>query len=161
MGDITRSTYKSVDPHYNFANMSATRSKLSDPQLGILKLDNEVEVVGDETANAQVNLKSYEKLQLSVDQYRFFKEHGWIKIPSVFTEDDLTELNTHLDRVLTGEDKIPGCDIDPSLTYEERQSEFSRIHMLHRRHALHEKYLLHPRVLDVVEQLSSPDILAL
>jgi len=36
-----------------------------------------------------------------------------------------------------------------------------RIHMLHRKLELHERYMLHPRVLDVLECLIGPDILAL
>jgi len=33
--------------------------------------------------------------------------------------------------------------------------------MLHRKHPLHERFLLHPRVLDVLEALIGPDVLAL
>jgi hypothetical protein len=36
-----------------------------------------------------------------------------------------------------------------------------RIHMLHRKHELHERYLLQPRILDVLEALIGPDVLAL
>jgi hypothetical protein len=39
--------------------------------------------------------------------------------------------------------------------------ERQRIHMLHRRLEIHERYLLHPRILDVVEGLVGPDVLAL
>jgi hypothetical protein len=43
----------------------------------------------------------------------------------------------------------------------ERVARFSRIHNAHRVHALHERFLLHPRILDVIEQLNGPDVLAL
>lgn len=138
-----------------------TLNKIADPQLGTIELERDVVVGPSPLANAAVDINKYDRLRLSVDQYTFFKEHGWIKVPGVFTKDDLAELNEHLDNVLSGKDKIPGFNVDPSLSTEDKQHTFSRIHMLHRRHALHEKYLLHPRVLDVVEQLCSPDILAL
>jgi ectoine hydroxylase-related dioxygenase (phytanoyl-CoA dioxygenase family) len=49
----------------------------------------------------------------------------------------------------------------PHLSPAEKAQYFLRIHMLHRKLALHEKYLLHARVLDVVEVLVGPDVLAL
>lgn len=47
------------------------------------------------------------------------------------------------------------------LSREEKAGQFLRIHMLHRQIAFHERYLLHPRVLDAVEVLVGPDVLAL
>ena len=50
----------------------------------------------------------------------------------------------------------------PSFTAPgERLQYWLRVHMLHRRLALHERFLLHPRVLDVLEALIGPDVLAL
>ena len=43
----------------------------------------------------------------------------------------------------------------------EKAQYFLRIHMLHRKLELHERYLLHPRVLDVLEVLIGPDVLAM
>ncbi|MEP7359157.1 MAG: phytanoyl-CoA dioxygenase family protein, partial [Anaerolineales bacterium] len=39
--------------------------------------------------------------------------------------------------------------------------EFLRIHMLHRKSPLHERFLLHPRILDGLEALIGPDVMAL
>ncbi len=47
------------------------------------------------------------------------------------------------------------------LSREQKAEFFLRIHMLHRKLALHERYLLHPRVLDILEVLIGPDVLAL
>jgi len=47
------------------------------------------------------------------------------------------------------------------LSAEEKAQYFLRIHMLHRQLELHERYLLHPRVLDVLEAIIGPDVLAL
>src|SRR5262249_39295155 len=52
--------------------------------------------------------------------------------------------------------RVPG-----NLSPEERGQFFLRIHMLHRLLPLHEKYMLHPRVLDVLEAIIGPDVLAL
>src|SRR6202034_1217161 len=48
-----------------------------------------------------------------------------------------------------------------NLSAEEKADFFLRIHMLHRQLELHERYLLHPRVLDVLEAIIGPDVLAL
>lgn len=47
------------------------------------------------------------------------------------------------------------------LSREEKAQQFLRLHMLHRRIALHERYMLYPRLLDVLEVLIGPDVLAL
>ena len=47
------------------------------------------------------------------------------------------------------------------LSPQEKAAFFLRIHMLHRQIPLHERYMLHPRVLDVLEVLIGPDVLAM
>ena len=59
-----------------------------------------------------------------------------------------------------GDDAAPGSAARAPLAAEKAEY-FLRIHMLHRQLALHERYLLHPRVLDVLEVLIGPDLLAL
>lgn len=67
-----------------------------------------------------------------------------------------------MDDALSGKDTAPGFPrIDSSMTGPERIAAFNRVHNAHRVHPLHERMLLHPRILDVVEQLSGPDVLAL
>lgn len=67
-----------------------------------------------------------------------------------------------MDNAMLGKDTAPGFPrIDSSMTEAERIGAFNRIHNAHRVHPLHERFLLHPRILDVVEQLNGPDILAL
>jgi ectoine hydroxylase-related dioxygenase (phytanoyl-CoA dioxygenase family) len=53
--------------------------------------------------------------------------------------------------------EAPPAHLSPA----EKAQHFLRVHMLHRKLALHERYLLHPRVLDVLEVLIGPDVLAL
>ena len=57
---------------------------------------------------------------------------------------------------------VQGLEAPPAhLSPDEKVQYFLRIHMLHRKLELHERYLLHPRVLDVLEVLIGPDLLAL
>ncbi len=57
---------------------------------------------------------------------------------------------------------VQGLEAPPAhLSPDEKAQHFLRIHMLHRKLELHERYMLHPRVLDVLEVLIGPDILAL
>lgn len=79
---------------------------------------------------------------------------------------DDVELATREERTHQGERKSktnirslfkPAAHLSPL----EKAKQFLRIHMLHRQLPLHERYLLHPRVLDVLEVLVGPDVLAL
>src|SRR5439155_9619427 len=53
--------------------------------------------------------------------------------------------------------EAPPAELSPL----EKAQYFLRIHMLHRKLELHERYMLHPRVLDVLEALIGPDVLAM
>src|SRR6185437_10124782 len=74
------------------------------------------------------------------------------------------QAGTRLDEI---EDKMSGTAVQKlkappeHLSPEEKGDYFLRLHMLHRQLELHERYLLHPRVLDVLQALIGPDILAL
>ncbi|WP_074748376.1 phytanoyl-CoA dioxygenase family protein [Nitrosospira multiformis] len=119
-------------------------------------------------------------MQVTVDQYRHFRSQGYLVMENVLSIDELEELDRHADDIIAG--RLPlqrkemplrdttadsgttcqGLDLAPAnLSAREREGYFVRMHMLHRVHALHERMLLHPRVLDVVEVLIGPDILAL
>jgi hypothetical protein len=94
--------------------------------------------------------------------YRRLNETGFLKVSGLIPQADTQELSDHMDNVLVGKETAPGFPtIDPSMTDAERLAAFSRIHNAHRVHPLHERFLLHPRILDILEQLMGPDILAL
>jgi hypothetical protein len=112
--------------------------------------------------NAGFTRASYRPVRLSVDDYRKLKQDGFIKVERLIPPEDIRGMSAHMDRVIEGIETAPGFPaIDPSLAEEERVAKFSRIHNAHRVHALHERFLLHPRILDVIEQLNGPDVLAL
>ena len=122
-----------------------------------------------------------ERYQVTVDQYRAFRRDGFIIVPGLVSQDDVQELRQHTADLMEG--KLPeqqtkrmqerdiasdggttvqGLEAPPDhLSPEEKAQYFLRIHMLHRKLELHERYLLHPRLLDVLEVLIGPDVLAL
>jgi phytanoyl-CoA hydroxylase len=79
---------------------------------------------------------------VSVDEYVRFRADGLLIVRGLVSPAEVQELLDHVDDFASG-----------------RAEE--RIHMLHRRLAIHERYLLHSRVLDVVQALVGPDVLAL
>src|SRR5689334_18315368 len=123
---------------------------------------------------------SYERYHVSVDQYARFRRDGFLTVSGLVPPQDIEELRQHTDDLMQG--KLPQqnkqmSDRDLSkdhgvtvqdleappahLSPEDKAQYFLRLHMLHRKLALHERYMLHPRVLDVLEVLIGPDVLAL
>jgi ectoine hydroxylase-related dioxygenase (phytanoyl-CoA dioxygenase family) len=121
-----------------------------------------------------------ERYTLSVQEYITFRRQGFLVVRGLVPPDDIEELRQHTEDLMQG--RLPeqtatmrerdvagdtgttgqGLEAPPAhLSPEEKAQYFLRIHMLHRRLELHERYLLHPRVLDVLEGLIGPDILAL
>jgi ectoine hydroxylase-related dioxygenase (phytanoyl-CoA dioxygenase family) len=132
------------------------------------------------TATAEPAAASTERYQVKVDDYVRFRRDGFVVIRGLVSPDDVAELRQHTDDLMQG--KLPeqkrsmsGRDLgkDHGVTVQnleappahlsprEKAQYFLRIHMLHRKLALHERYMLHPRVLDVLEVLIGPDLLAL
>jgi ectoine hydroxylase-related dioxygenase (phytanoyl-CoA dioxygenase family) len=78
---------------------------------------------------------------VTVDDYVRFRADGYLIVRDLVRPDEVQELLDHVDDLLS--------------------SGLERIHMLHRRLEIHERFMLHPRVLDVVQGLVGPDVLAL
>jgi len=112
--------------------------------------------------------RKYEPHCVTVAEYLHFKKCGYVVIKELVPPEDVAELRTHTDDLMQGrlpEQKNPqeqGLEAPPEhLSPHEKAQFFLRIHMLHRRLELHERYMLHPRVLDVMQALVGPDVLAL
>ena len=76
--------------------------------------------------------------------------------------EDVEELKDHAIAIIEGRVDVEGVapqTEDESL--EEACRRVTRIHMLHRRDEPSERFLLQPRILDVLEALIGPDVLAL
>lgn len=108
--------------------------------------------------------------QVSIDEYRRFRRDGYVVIPGLVPAADIAELKAHTEDLMQGrlpqqQPDTPEADRLPlpaaHLSPLEKAQFVARIHMLHRKLPLHERYLLHPRVLDALETLIGPDILAL
>ena len=108
--------------------------------------------------------------KVSIDDYRRFRREGFVVIPGLVPTADIQELRQHTEDLMQGRvpeqhPDTPEADRLPRpadhLSPLEKAQAVARIHMLHRQVPLHERYLLHPRVLDVLETLIGPDVLAL
>ncbi|MBC8136998.1 MAG: phytanoyl-CoA dioxygenase family protein [Fibrella sp.] len=120
------------------------------------------------------------RYRVSAEEYRAFRRDGFLIVRGLVSCEDIAELRQHTEDLMQG--KLPeqnrrmperditgdhgvtvqGLEAPPEhLSPEEKAQYFLRIHMLHRKLELHERYMLHPRVLDVLEVLIGPDVLAL
>lgn len=128
----------------------------------------------------ELNVRT-DRYQVSVEEYARFKRDGFLIVRNLVSPEDIIELRQHTEDLMQG--KLPeqqgrqmadrdsskdggvtvqGLESPPDhLSPEEKAQFFLRIHMLHRKLELHERYMLHPRVLDVLEVLIGPDVLAL
>jgi ectoine hydroxylase-related dioxygenase (phytanoyl-CoA dioxygenase family) len=79
---------------------------------------------------------------VTVDEYVRFRTDGFLIVRGLVSRAEVQELLDHVD------------------AFASRRVE-ERIHMLHRRLEIHERFMLHARVLDVVQALIGPDVLAL
>jgi len=112
--------------------------------------------------NASFTKDRYERVQLSVEDYRKLRHDGFVKVEALIPREDIHEISLHMDKVIQGVETAKGFPmISPSIPEAERMARFSRVHNAHRIHPLHERFLLHPRILDALEQLNGPDVLAL
>jgi ectoine hydroxylase-related dioxygenase (phytanoyl-CoA dioxygenase family) len=129
------------------------------------------------TANASIRPDRY---QVSVEEYARFRRDGFLVVRNLVSPEEVAELRQHTDDLMQG--KLPqqqkvmdqrdptkdhgvtvqGLEAPPAnLSPMEKAQFFLRIHMLHRKLELHERYMLQPRVLDVLEVIIGPDVLAM
>jgi phytanoyl-CoA hydroxylase len=126
------------------------------------------------------DINQAERYRVSVEEYRAFRSHGFLVVRGLVAPHEIEELRQHTEDLMQG--RLPeqqnrmterdvkgdsgvstqGLEAPPEhLSPLEKAQYFLRIHMLHRKLELHERYLLHPRVLDVLEVLIGPDVLAM
>jgi len=103
-----------------------------------------------------------DRYKVSVQQYAFYHANGYLKVPALMPKNDVLRLYEWADDLLFGRENVPGMDpLPPNTPFDQLLQRFSRIHMLHRVQQTGEWGLLHPQVLDVLEALIGPDVLAL
>jgi chlorinating enzyme len=111
--------------------------------------------------------------RVGVEQYRTFRRQGFLVVRGLVSPAEVEELRRHTEDILHDRVELPGVPpapygreashstiLDPAKATE-RERRYVRIHMLHRHLAIHERFLLHPRILDVLEALIGPDVMAM
>ena len=102
---------------------------------------------------------------VNVEQYAQYHGKGYLKVSGLLSQEDVVRLRDWEDDMYTGRIPVKGLDpVDPATATEEdllKRYTKSRVHMLHCHDQTAEWGLLHPRVLDVVEAIVGPDVLAL
>lgn len=107
-------------------------------------------------------VKAYPRYRVSVDDYITFHRQGFLIIRGLVPDGDVRELTQHTEDLMHGEIAVPGLEPPPpGAPLAELERRYLRIHMLHRVLEIHERFLLHPRILDVLEALIGPDVMAM
>jgi len=103
-----------------------------------------------------------DRYSVSVQEYRSFIANGYLVVRGLVSVAEIAELQVHVEDLLHGRVTVPGLEPPaPDTSVEEIERRYLRIHMLHRQLEIHERFLLHPRVLDVLEALIGPDVMAM
>lgn len=131
-------------------------------------------------SGSRVGTRERERYRVSVEEYKAFRRQGFLVVRGLLSGAEVAELRGHTELLMEGRlpeqtrtmtERDTGSDTGTTgqlleappdhLSPEEKAQYFLRVHMLHRKLELHERYMLHPRVLDVLEALVGPDVLAL
>ena len=91
---------------------------------------------------------------LTSAEYAHYQQEGFLVCRGLVSKEEVEELKQHAMDIYDGKVRL---DSD----YAGHAPPQERAHMLHRVDETMERYLLHRRVLDVVEALIGPDVLAL
>ena len=141
------------------AAMAGPAARDSNGALAITSVIPPQDPVGDVPVKP---LKAYPRYRVSVEEYVTFRRQGYLIIKGLVPQEDVDELVRHSEDLMYGRVEAPGLEAAPAdASPRELERRFLRIHMLHRVLEVHERFLLHPRVLDVLEALIGPDVMAM
>lgn len=100
--------------------------------------------------------------KVSVEQYRSFRRDGFLIVRKLVLPEHVEEIRQFTEDLMHGRVTVSMAEPpQPNDTPDDRIKRLLRVHMLHCESELAERYMLYPRVLDVVQALTGPDILAL
>ena len=106
--------------------------------------------------------RSHEQFHVRVEDYKSFRRDGFLHVAGLVAPEEVAELAAFTDDMMAGKAAIPGVPGPSAAASEaERRHFYERIHMPHRACEIAERFLLHPRIVDVLEALIGPDVLAL
>jgi hypothetical protein len=103
-----------------------------------------------------------EPYHVSVEEYRTYRRDGFLVVRGLVERRHVEALIEHTADLMYGRIELPRVPPPvPGSSLREMEKRLLRIHMLHREVEMWERYLLYPRVLDVVQSLIGPDVLAM
>ncbi|MDF2724254.1 MAG: phytanoyl-CoA dioxygenase [Paenibacillus sp.] len=111
-------------------------------------------------------LTTRKRYPVSIEEYASYHRDGFLIVKGLFPVEDTKRLQQWTDEIYTGENlKLDHLAHQPKwMTEEQKQANrlvSARIHNPHREDATAEWGMLHPLLLDVMEALIGPDLLAL
>lgn len=99
-----------------------------------------------------------DRYRARVDEYKFYRHNGYLKVESLLPLEDVQQLFDWANRL---REPAPAASGGDGLSLDQIFQQKTRVHQLHRIDATAEWGLLHPRILDVLEAIIGPDVLAL
>lgn len=109
-------------------------------------------------------MKTSSKRKVSVTEYVDYHKNGYLIVKGLLPKEDTETLQRVTDDIYHGRINLDHLDHAHQWMTDAQKTErlaSARLHQLHREIAAGEWGLLHPRVLDVLEALIGPDVLAL
>ncbi len=107
-------------------------------------------------------VQAMEPYRVSVEEYKSFRRDGYLVVRGLVTQPEIDEMKAHIDDLIAGRVEVEGLDKpQPGESLRDVEKRLLRIHMMHDRISIWERWMLHPRVLDVVQALIGPDVLAM
>ncbi len=101
---------------------------------------------------------------LSVEQYRFFGENGYLLVEGLIGNEELQALDRHSMALACNEVDLNGLPVEArneGTSPADMEDKYFRFIQFHKQMELHERYMLHGRVLDVLAKLIGPDVMAM
>lgn len=103
-----------------------------------------------------------EPFKVSVEQYRQYRRDGFLIVRGLVLPVHVEELRAYTEDLMFGRRRLEMVEPPkPGDSIADMEKRLLRAHMLHCGDELAERYLLYPRILDAVQALTGPDVLAL
>jgi chlorinating enzyme len=104
-----------------------------------------------------VKIEKRQRQTVTVDDYVYYQREGYLIVRGLLDQNEVKKLQAWSKDIHEG--KICNKSESDYKPFQDARTR-ARTHMLHRSDKLAEQTLLHPRVLDVLESLIGPDVLA-
>ena len=104
------------------------------------------------------------RYELDIEQRRFFGQNGYLVVSGLLGAAELAELDRHSMALAQNEVDLSGTGVEPRVdgtSPQDMEDKFFRFIQFHEHLEIHERFMLHPRVLDVLEVLVGPDLMAM